>query len=75
MSDARAPSPDTAEAEVIRLRSQLERVRELHEEVVVTVNFCTEWQKPGEHWCSVCDEFWPCPTIAALGSTETREAE
>jgi hypothetical protein len=50
------------------LAAQIEAVRELHQPRD-ELNSVT-----GEPGCRMCWLQWPCPTIAALGSTETREA-
>ena len=59
---------DAAEARAKALEAQIERVRELHQldkkpAILTVIERCK------------CGRQWPCPTIAALGSTETREGE
>ena len=56
-----------AEAKAATLAAQIEAVRALHQPRDEP-NSVT-----GELGCRMCWLQWPCPTIQALGSTETRE--
>jgi hypothetical protein len=52
---AEARAVTDLEAELVGVRSQLDRVRALHKPSML------------QGWCQECAAVWPCPTVVALG--------